>query len=55
MKNENCLLEEPNCDRRCAHCGWDPAEAERRQKALADNGLTLCKDGLNRLVIKRGE
>ena len=55
MKNKKCLLEEPACDGKCAGCGWDPEEAERRKKELAEKGLTLCEDGLRRLIIKRGE
>ena len=55
MKDDKCLLEEPNCDRRCTHCGWRSVEAERRDKAIKENGLTICADGLERLIIKRGE
>lgn len=51
--SNNCLLEEPNCKGQCAHCGWNPKEAERRERALAQNGLTICKDGLARVIIKR--
>jgi hypothetical protein len=51
--NKNCLLEDPNCKRNCANCGWNPKEAERRKKEFVKNGLTLCKDGLHRIVIKR--
>jgi hypothetical protein len=54
MKNKKCLLEERCCDGKCVGCGWDSEEAERRKKEFAENGLTLCNDGLHRLVIKRG-
>lgn len=53
--NNNCLLVDSNCNGNCAHCGWNPEEAERREKAIAENGLTVCEDGLKRLNIKQEE
>lgn len=53
MKTRKCLLKEANCDMRCAICGWNKEVEERRNKLLAEKGLTLCSDGLKRLVIKR--
>lgn len=37
----------------CPTCGWEAAEAERRSKYLKKHGLTLCADGLRRLIIKK--
>lgn len=51
----NCSLEKPNCKRDCARCGWNPEEAERRKIELRKNGLTLCNDGLHRMIVKRKE
>jgi hypothetical protein len=48
-----CLLEEPNCKGNCGRCGWNQDEAERREREIAENGLTPCEDGLERLIIKR--
>lgn len=55
MKQDKCLLEDRECKGNCANCGWNPREAERRQKEFHRRGLTRCADGLYRLVIKRGE
>lgn len=37
----------------CEHCGWEAAEAERRRAYLREHGLTLCADGLRRLIISK--
>ena len=37
----------------CEHCGWETAEAERRRAYLCEHGLTLCADGLRRLIIPK--
>lgn len=37
----------------CPTCGWEAAEAERRRAYLHEHGLTLCADGLRRLIIKK--
>lgn len=37
----------------CEGCGWERAEAARRRAHLKENGLTLCADGLRRLVIRK--
>lgn len=37
----------------CTHCGWNAEEAEHRKKLLTEKGVTLCKDGLQRLIITR--
>lgn len=34
-------------------CGWEAAEAERRRAYLREHGLTLCADGLRRLIIPK--
>lgn len=33
--------------------GWEAAEAERRRAYLREHGLTLCADGLRRLIIPK--
>nr|UWG00637.1 MAG: hypothetical protein [Bacteriophage sp.] len=55
-KSYKCLL--PEASRRkdcggCDHCGWEAAEAERRRAYLREHGLTLCADGLRRLIIPK--
>ena len=35
-------------------CGWDDEEAKRRHDYIQEHGLTLCPDGLYRLVMRRG-
>ncbi len=55
MKKGNCLLAEPVCEGNCGKCGWDKETDEERKKQLAKQGLTLCEDGLRRLVVKREE
>lgn len=39
----------------CASCGWEAAEAARRREYTKEHGLTLCADGLRRLIIKKEE
>ena len=39
--------------RGCEGCGWERAEAARRRAYLKEHGLTLCADGLWRLVIRK--
>ena len=39
--------------RGCEGCGWEATEAERRSEHLKKHGLTLCADGLRRLIIKK--
>lgn len=55
-KSYKCLL--PEASRRkdcggCDHCGWEAAEEERRRAYLHEHGLTLCADGLRRLIIPK--
>lgn len=37
-----CTLPNRNCNSvgHCAHCGWEDSEIERRNKLVAENGLT---------------
>lgn len=49
---KKCLLEKPNCYGSCANCGWNPSEVKRREELFIKNGLTLCDDGMERLIIK---
>ncbi|MGM9584388.1 MAG: hypothetical protein ACI3V1_02510 [Faecousia sp.] len=35
----------------CWRCGWNEQEARYRQRLLAAKGLTMCSDGLRRLVM----
>ena len=53
MKNYICTNRaKVNCDPpTCATCGWESAEEKRRKEYLRKYGLTLCEDGLQRLVI----
>lgn len=37
----------------CPSCGWEAAEAERRRNYRRKHGLTLCADGLRRLLSRR--
>lgn len=52
-----CLLRRdpknyPNCEASgCWRCGWNAHEARYRQRLAAAKGLTLCSDGLRRLVM----
>jgi len=39
----------------CPTCGWEAAEAERRAEYQRKYGLTLCGDGLRRLIIRKGK
>ncbi len=41
------------CDNKCGGCGWNLKDRKIREKMAAENKLTLCKDGLHRLIIKR--
>lgn len=40
------------CKENCEGCGWNLAVRKKREKAVAENKLTVCKDGLKRLIIK---
>lgn len=52
-----CLLRRvpknyPNCEATgCWRCGWNEQEERQRVMLLAVNGLTMCSDGLRRLVM----
>lgn len=52
-----CLLRRdpknsPVCEEsQCWRCGWNEQEARYRQRLAAAKGLTMCSDGLRRLVI----
>ena len=52
-----CLLRRdpknyPNCEATgCLRCGWNAHEARMREILFAAKGLTMCSDGLRRLVI----
>lgn len=50
---QKCVGLRPSCDGYCFRCGWEKAEADRRMEMLQHDGLTKCKDGLERLIIKR--
>lgn len=36
----------------CGKCGWNIDVHNQRVREINANGLTLCEDGLSRLVIK---
>lgn len=50
-----CLLHNKVIQRRamsqCFRCGWYEPEARSRRMLLAAKGLTMCSDGLRRLVM----
>ena len=53
---ENCLLPgvANDCSKAaCAICGWDKDVCQARNQEIETNGLTLCPDGLRRLVIRK--
>ena len=52
MENK-CLLDDQThyCEYNCDKCGWNPKEVKRRKKLFDKNGLTVCKNGLKRLII----
>ena len=39
--------------RGCEGCGWERAEATSRRAYLKEHGLTLCADGLRRMVVRK--
>lgn len=54
----NCVLRERTCSvdsTSCTHCGCNAEEVEHRENLFSEKGLTLCKDGLKRLIITRDE
>ena len=58
MEEENvCTLEHKSgwCKGayQCHKCGWNQKEKNRRSAILKENGLTLCEDGLSRLILPR--
>lgn len=54
MSNK-CLLEKTDCKGFCSKCGWNPAEAKRRQQMIAENKFATRWDGVKMLIIKREE
>lgn len=42
------------CDdgKACKNCGWNVDVINKRNRQINEEGLTLCSDGLRRLVIK---
>lgn len=36
---------------KCYCCGWNADEMARRNRQIKAEGLTLCEDGLERLII----
>lgn len=61
MNKTKCLLGvdpelSPKCKpTECPNCGWNEREALFRRAYLQEYGLTLCGDGLRRLVIPKAE
>ena len=46
----------PACSRKleeCEKCGWNPTVQAERKAWLNLNGLTLCEDGLKRLIMPK--
>ena len=50
---QGCIGLRSVCKGDCFRCGWERSEADRRMELINANGLTKCKDGLERLIIKR--
>lgn len=55
---KQCMIKEcrsgDKCrEKDCKNCGWNPKEAERRNRILSAHGLTVCQDGCARLMIGR--
>ena len=61
-KKEDCFKSPPECllhnknsqfcsESRCFRCGWNAHEARLREILFAAKGLTMCSDGLRRLVM----
>lgn len=61
-KKEDCFKGPPECllhnkniqlcsESRCFRCGWNEQVARLRWELLAVQGLTMCSDGLRRLVM----
>lgn len=54
----NCILGEAvnyNCDHACGGCGWNAKVAESRIKEIEAGGLTMGPDGVQRLIVRKGE
>lgn len=55
----NCLLGiDPDASQKrkpseCPECGWNKPVADRRRAYQREHGLTLCADGLRRLVMRK--
>ncbi len=56
--NDRCLLGKEgtsnHCKGACGTCGWNPKVEKARSAQIEANGLTLCSDGLQRLIIRKG-
>lgn len=55
MPEMKCTLNNRRCNTvgGCAGCGWEENEMWRRMQIRREVGLTLCEDGLKRLVVGR--
>ena len=55
MTETKCTLKNRNCTTvgSCAGCGWEENEIWRRMGIRREVGLTLCEDGLKRLIVGR--
>ena len=51
IHNVGCFCEEARCS---IKCGWNPRGAKARSEMIANGGLTARKDGIRRLVLKKG-
>ncbi len=49
--NAGCVCEEIRCSTKC---GFNPKEANARSEQIANGGLMARKDGIRRLVLKKG-
>lgn len=54
QEKENCIRRKDQgvcAQNQCRGCGWDRNEQLHRKYLLTVNGLTLCQDGLYRLIL----
>lgn len=57
MPETKCTLEHRRCTTvgRCAGCGWEANEIQRRKEIMEEIGLIVCEDGLSRLFVGKVE
>lgn len=53
MKEKKCDVMDSICEYDCKNCGHSFEEIKRRKQLFAENGLTVGKDGLARLILPK--